>query len=187
MMSISQILGIQELIASGQSDSLTKSLADLSDPQEEQLSQLMLHLLKTCKANDENSQDCLRTLLRFHPNPDHPEPNTSRSLLMIAVQKGDIQMTHILLNHNADVNSLDAQGQNALFYAVQSHSENVDIFTHLIDHGCDVDCQSQALDTLLTRCLDREYYLLAETVVTHSTKHINTARKTGDTPLHLAV
>lgn len=96
-------------------------------------------------------------------------------------------MTHILFNHNCDVNILDMEGQNALFYAVLSLSENVDIFTHLIDNMCHYDLINHQQETLLIKSIEKEYYLFAEILVNHSVKNINHTKKNGDTPLHIAV
>jgi ankyrin repeat protein len=62
------------------------------------------------------------------------------SILMFACLKGDLQLIHTILKHNANVNLKDSNQRNALFYAITADKgDNADIVLSLINSGINVN------------------------------------------------
>lgn len=64
--------------------------------------------------------EILTLLLNFGANPNLINPKCNRSILMIAASNGDIESVNLILEFKANVLYKDKQGQNALFYALNS-------------------------------------------------------------------
>jgi ankyrin repeat protein len=61
--------------------------------------------------------------------------------LMLASEKGDIEMTRVLLKNGADPNASDIDGYTALMFA--SYSGNLEIARLLVGSGADVDARDK--------------------------------------------
>ena len=78
----------------------------------------MFNLIKNSKTYDESSKECLKTLLKFKGDPNLIEATTKKTLLMYAALKGVYEMVKILVENQSNINLIDSENQNVLFYAV---------------------------------------------------------------------
>jgi ankyrin repeat protein len=63
------------------------------------------------------------------------------SALLIATEKGDIDMVKLLLEKGADVNARDIDGYTALMYV--AYNGNLEIAKLLLEHGADVHARDK--------------------------------------------
>ncbi|EAX97223.1 hypothetical protein TVAG_196650 [Trichomonas vaginalis G3] len=80
-------------------------------------------------ANNTTGLDYLLNKIHLNPNQVDKEMN---SPLFYALEKRNLENAEFLLNHGADINVRDAQGQTLLHYFVRSNDK--EIVTFLIDH-----------------------------------------------------
>jgi ankyrin repeat protein len=54
---------------------------------------------------------------------------------MLASQKGNYEFVNLLLDHGGFVNQSDKSQQTALFYAIDSEGDNVDVVKSILKKG----------------------------------------------------
>ena len=109
-------------ITAGQSEQCTKEgmemfcyLYNNTDKDTEEMSTIFSDLLVT--AAKENNPEAVRFLLAEGYDVNHATPNSKETALLWASINGDIESVRLLLQNGADKNHLNAQGQDALYYA----------------------------------------------------------------------
>ena len=71
---------------------------------------------------------------------NRPGPYKDRTALMMAAKKGHIHVVKYLVDHGADVNQADEEGETALLMAIVSREgHRTAIITYLLNHGADVN------------------------------------------------
>ncbi|NXI76665.1 ANKR7 protein, partial [Rhipidura dahli] len=115
-----------------------------------------------------------RTPLHFASANDHADiarylaqkncqQNLRRTALMKAVECQQEKFVAILLEHGADPNLVDAEGNTALHLAVLSG--NIAVAGLLLEHGARSDAQNQAGYTPLNLAVSKEHEEMLEHLV----------------------
>lgn len=104
-----------------------------------------------------NMLDIIDILLYHGANPDSQfryvnksanqslkiEEKDNPTILMYGCLKGDIQLITKILRSKHNVNLKDKNGKNALFYALESRGDNVDVINCLIADGIEVNIEAK--------------------------------------------
>ena len=104
-----------------------------------------------------NMLDIIDILLYYGANPDSQfryvnksanqslkiEEKDNPTILMYGCLKGDIQLITKILRSKHNVNLKDKNGKNALFYALESMGDNVDVINCLIADGIEVNIEAK--------------------------------------------
>lgn len=109
------------------------------------------------------------------------EPSTTSHDLFSAASLGDLSEVKTLLQSGVPVNSKDARGQTALYYAIQS--KNVELVRYLVQQGADINAKSST-DAPLTLAMDRalgDPQVALELI--NDGADVNIKDANGDTPL----
>lgn len=72
-------------------------------------------------------------------------------MLHHVAEQGHVHVTHLLLQHGANVNSKDMSGNTALHRA--AYNNNVELVKLLFDRGVDIECADDSGSTLLHRAV----------------------------------
>jgi len=84
--------------------------------------------------------ECIRILISAGANVDAEDPNDGKNALMIACEKGYIEVIDYLIqNHDAHVNLKDKKYRTPIMYALEANAENPDVVMLLIKKGADVN------------------------------------------------
>ena len=86
--------------------------------------------------------ECIRILLNAEANVDAEDPNDGKTALMIACEKGYIEVVDCLIEHDAHVNVKDRKQRSPLFFALEATAQNPDVVMRLIQKGADVNSVS---------------------------------------------
>lgn len=84
-------------------------------------------------------------------NPDECDKN-GKTLLMQAIQTGDIEQIELLLESKANVNLQDNEGWTALMYCVR-YQNNIDLFNTLLNYGANYQLKTNFGLSLLDLCI----------------------------------
>ena len=74
---------------------------------------------------------------------------------MIAAEKGCIELVQLLLECNADVRYRDRKHKTALFYAVETAHENLDVVSLILAHQGDPNAEMHDGKTPLLRAIEK--------------------------------
>ena len=58
-----------------------------------------------------------------------------------AVNQGHFETTKVLVEHEANVNHKDNEGESVLMIAIQAEEVDLDLIKYLLDNGADIDAQ----------------------------------------------
>ena len=88
----------------------------------------------------ENNPDIVKILLDYGANPDEQLTTPGYSIknntaLTRTVEKQDFETIQVLVEHGANINIPNENGETALYLAVEH--QNVEIATYLLEHGAD--------------------------------------------------
>lgn len=90
----------------------------------------------------ENHVACINALLDAGANINAEKKN--KTILMLAVQKGYIELVDELLARDAWVNHEDTDSRTPLHFAIDNKTENLDVVNLLIDHGANLNRQTSS-------------------------------------------
>lgn len=88
----------------------------------------------------DNHVACINALLDAGANINAEKKN--KIILMLAVQKGYIELVDELLARDAWVNHEDNDSSTPLHFAIDNKSENLDVVNLLIDNGANLNRQT---------------------------------------------
>lgn len=145
----------------------------------------LLHTLE--KSRCQEKIEILTLLLNFGANPNLINPKCNRSILMIAASNGDIESVNLILEFKANVLYKDKQGQNALFYALNSKKgDNQDVVEMLVHYSTEVNILNNNNESpLLIAC--RENLKQSAIILIERKADINIIDKlNGNSLLHYA-
>ena len=110
-----------------------------------------------------------------------------RSPLMIASVRGKVNSVAFLLEHGANVNLQNKNGETALYYAVSGYNGSCEVFRCLIENGADVNvCLTNDKCTPLMQACDYGQVYTATCLIDYGAT-LDLQDKNGDTALHHAV
>ena len=96
---------------------------------------------------------CVGCLSRFKHGPI---PGVSDTLLFRACSDGDVDRVRILLDHGANVNAREEEGETPLMYAAVQ--DKTDVMQLLLDRGADINAASINGETALMRAVGVKRY-----------------------------
>ncbi len=79
--------------------------------------------------------EIMNKLIRAGAAVDTEDPNNNKTALMIACEKGYIELVDHLIDNQAQVNYTGPRNKSPLHYVIDSSAENVDVATLLIEKG----------------------------------------------------
>lgn len=109
----------------------------------------------------------------------------SNTMLVLAVECGDLTAVELLLTEGADVDMINESGETLLHLAVLN--ENLPILKLLLDMGACVDVMNRYGMTPLHRAVEQHGNLLTVKLLLKKGANVNTRNRNGNTALHLAV
>jgi len=109
-----------------------------------ELNKILLSLVHSIKYSSKIGEinDCVSNILSAGAMIDAIDNDTGRTVLMIACEKGYIEIVDSLLKADAMVNSRDNKSKNALFYAIMAKGENTDIVQLLLSKEAELNYKS---------------------------------------------
>lgn len=121
-------------------DKLNKQSKQLN---KRQLIQALHATVEGCKStkNVENHIACFNYLLSFSSDQEQTingEKN-NKLIIMIAAQKGFIELVNEIIQKGAWINHVDSNSQNSLYYAIDNQQENLDVVELLIQHKANIN------------------------------------------------
>ena len=126
-------------------------------------------------------------LLKHLANGSHKHGGKASLLLsnclFAAIKKKDSSAVKLLLDHNADVNSVNASQQRPLHVAVTA---NVEIIIQLLDRNADVNATDHEGKTALHLSLELRFLEAASTLAWRRQCKLNQQTNSGETALHYA-
>jgi ankyrin repeat protein len=125
---------------------------------ESKLNSILLRIFKTLKTTTDPEAITKLFNLGVSPNVCDPEGKTP---LMMAAEKGYLEVVHLLFDNKAEVKMKDRHGRNALFYALESQAENIDIISLLLDKGADVNSEYADKVTPLLKAVEKNFVQIA--------------------------
>mmetsp|Transcript_97900 Transcript_97900/g.134624 ORF Transcript_97900/g.134624 Transcript_97900/m.134624 type:complete len:107 (+) Transcript_97900:489-809(+) len=105
---------------------------------------------------------------------------------MIACEKGYIELVQEILDKDDLVDHKDTHKRTALFYAIDSKSQNVDVALALIRKGADVNAQAIDGKVPLLVATQKKYSDIVKLLLKESADVMN-GSSDGNTALHMAV
>ena len=88
--------------------------------------------------------------------------------LMLCAASGELKKIQYLLQNGANINYLNAWGENALITAIQI--KNIEIAKFLIENGIDVNAKSVVGDTPLSMAKENNFYEMVNYLITNGAK-----------------
>jgi len=116
-----------------------------------------------------------------NPNYSYKESITA---LMIAAEKGDLEVTRSLIFANANVNSQDSDFRTALMIAVEN--DNLPVVEELIECGANIDMYDKNRKTALMIAVEKENLSIVKTLIS-ARANVNPFHGNIETPLLIAV
>ena len=104
-----------------------------------------------------------------------------KSPLHLAIEKDELEMSRLLIEHGADVNAEDDLGSAPLHGA--NYSDNVDLAKFLIEHGANVNAEDDLGSTPLHGASYSGNVDLAKLLIEHGA-NVSAENESGSTPLH---
>lgn len=150
---------------------------------------LNLALVKAIEINRSSEKfDIIFHLINSGANVNITLPNNKMSILMKACLQADYDVINLLIENKASINYIDNNGQNCLFYLLNSKKgDNADIVNLLISKEIDINLSDKTnMTPLLLAC--RENLKNCVKILLDNHVNINILEsKTNNSPLHIAV
>lgn len=105
------------------------------------------------------------------------------SLLFVAASSGKLDYVKVLLEHGADMDWRNVNGNNALWIACCNN--RIDVVETLLEAGSDPNTQNNDGVVPLISCAQRGTFEIAEILMNYGA-HVNTPNNNGDNPLIIA-
>eukprot|EP00826_Nyctotherus_ovalis_P009115 TRINITY_DN12390_c0_g1_i2.p1 TRINITY_DN12390_c0_g1~~TRINITY_DN12390_c0_g1_i2.p1 ORF type:complete len:268 (-),score=53.68 TRINITY_DN12390_c0_g1_i2:16-819(-) len=105
--------------------------------------------------------------------------------LLLAAQKGDLQLVEWILKKEVDVNHRDKEGRNCLFYAILSNADNADVISLLLDSKVNMNERDKHGFTPLLRACQQAVPMTLEVLLKEGADANDSNPQTGDTGFHL--
>jgi len=105
--------------------------------------------------------------------------------LLLAAQKGDLQLVEWILKKEVDVNHKDKEGRNCLFYAILSNADNADVISLLASNKVNINERDKSGYTPLLRACKQAIPMTLEVLLKKEANANDCDPNTGDTGFHL--
>ena len=121
---------------------LIEDVGEDSFPKKE-LNKSLISAVQNCTTHKKDEViECIRVLLNAGANVDAEDPQDGKTALMIACERGYIEIVDCLLEQEAKVDLKDRKQRSPLMHAIESSCENLDVVIQLIKKGADVNATS---------------------------------------------
>jgi ankyrin repeat protein len=84
-----------------------------------------------------------------------------------AVNQGHFETTKVLVEHNADVNHKDNEGENVLMIAIQAEEVDLELIKYLLDNGAEIDAQDNIGWTTLSHSVNMDDIVVSKFLLEH--------------------
>jgi ankyrin repeat protein len=105
--------------------------------------------------------------------------------LMLAAQKGSLEMVQWILDHATNINYRDSQQRNCIFYALLSNVDNSDVVRALLEKGAKADQESLDGFIPIMKACEQGLVNSLKVLLEHNADPNIVRPSTGDTALHL--
>lgn len=176
---------LQDILSRNDLSSL-QSFFSSQKPEKSLLNLCLLYSIRTYTiAND--TKEIVEFLLSqgAYRNATDPEGKTP---LMLASEKGYLELVHLVISLNPDVNKQDSKGRTALFLAVDTPAENSDIVSILAEKTDISSINAKTMDgsTALLKACERGFEHSVGILLRHGADPSLSPSK-ADTPLHIVL
>lgn len=130
-----------------------------------------------------NDVDALRTLLQAFPAYANAVDDDGITVLMVAAQRGRVEIIEILCRADASVNAQSQDGMSAFMFAA-AHDQ-VDAMETLLDYGPEVEATTAAGNNALMIAVEHDQ-MSAAVFLLDLDMPVNVTNHEGDTSMHLA-
>lgn len=130
------------------------------------LNRALLLAVQGCLSNKkEELMECIRILLNAGANVDAENPKEGKTALMIACEKGYVEVVDYLQQCDAQVNLKDKKSRSPILYALEANAQNLDVVMRLINKGADVNVISIDGWSPLLKATQKQYHEILEKLV----------------------
>jgi len=152
------------------------------------LNELLLRVVKACTLG-KDLKESIEFLLNHGANKNCSDEN-GKSPLMLAAEKGYIELVETLLNASPDVNQMDHQNRTAVYYSIDNpnNAENADIVAMLVEKSDEKAINGFTLEgnsSLLKAC-EKGFVETIRILLEKANPNIYN-EKTKISPLHIAI
>ena len=103
------------------------------------------------------SIQCTELLIDAGANINSEEANEGKTALMMACEKGYLELVSNLLNHDAFIDHKDQKKRTPLMYAIGTKAQNFDVVNELLKRGANVNEHTLTGLTPLLEATKREH------------------------------
>lgn len=133
----------------------------------------------------ESHVNCINHLLVAGAQLNSEKKN--KTILMVAANKGFLELVSEILIKEAWVNHMDNDGKTALHYAIDTKVENYDVVNILIKYDANMNIQTSSEGiTPLMFAVNRGHQMIAKTLIANGCNLITHEFNNQNTALHLA-
>jgi len=126
---------------------------------------LLVNSIKQSKVGEIN--ESVSNILNAGAMIDATDDGDGKTALMIACEKGYIEIVDSLLKADATVNFRDSKYKTPLYYAILGKRENTDIVQLLLSKGAEVNFKSVEGHTPLIMSTQKQYYSIMKTILSN--------------------
>ena len=178
----------QEIIAKNDLSSLQAYFSS-QKPDKSLINSLLIFSVKNCSmAND--TKEIIDFLISHGAQPKLSKDSEGKTPLMLAAEKGYIELVETLLSCKPDVNQKDSHDKTALYYAIDNkdNAENVDIVSILAEktEASSINAFTDEFRNPLIKACEKGFEDSVRILLRKSADP-NLAIKNQDTALHVAV
>lgn len=106
---------------------------------------------------------------------------------MIACERGFIEIVDALLsNEDCQINYKDSRQKTPILYALDSQAENIDVISHLIDRGADVNISAHDGYSPLLKATQKHFREIMQILLKNNANSAQKHMSTQNTALHIA-
>eukprot|EP00347_Sterkiella_histriomuscorum_P020274 403338429 len=151
------------------------------------LNRALLQAVKNCSSNKKNEViECIRILLNAGANVDAQDPDDGKTALMIACEKGYIEVVDCLIQQEAQVNLKDRKSRSSILYAIEANAQNSDVVMQLIKKQADVNVASIDGWSPLLKATQKQYHEILIKLIEKGSNLSQKLSSSNNTALHLA-
>ena len=166
--------------------SIIEENEEVNFPKKE-LNRALLGAVSSCISIKKNEViDCITALLDAGANVDAEDPTDGKTALMIACEKGYIEVVDHLINNDAQVDLKDRKQRSPLLYAIEAQGENADVVIKLLKKQADVNGASIDGWTPLLKSTNKQYHEILKHLLSHGASPHHRLLLTQTTALHIA-